>query len=84
MFIKGSVTQEHIDKGKPKKAQSCPVYFSMKEVLPELDSVLPSGLTINPPGPKWKFVRFPDSIFNKIVEYDQTGKMEPFNYELEI
>lgn len=83
MLIK--VTQEHIDKGSPGVAESCPVALACNDAMPGTHCSVSESMMIvftdyNTPN----YVSFGKDITAKISDFDATGFMKPFQFELNI
>lgn len=76
-----SVTQEDIDKGVPYDPNKCPVYLAAKKAGLDIYGAYPrSGLHIRNIG----YVRFSERVSKFMTTYDQTGKMVPFKFRVQM
>lgn len=82
------VKQEHIENGRPGSPSMCPVALAIKDAIDVswkigVQSVMVSeyGFTITDRG-TCCFV-FDEDISNKIVNFDRTKEMEPFEFEFD-
>ena len=89
MLIK--VQRKHIRKGVRGKCKTCPIALAISEALTEkfnyeaITVVSSTSILMNVP---YKFYQFwgpiPVEITEKIKQFDATGQMSPFSFELEL
>lgn len=84
------VTQEHINLGIKDSCVLCPVARALNEVLSDeyYADVLSTSMRIcrvlDEPGVYAAERYFPSHVTERIQQYDQTGEMEPFVFELDL
>lgn len=80
--MKIEVTQEHIDKGRRRSCWGCPVALAMRSA-----GLLNAhaAATFYIWGAHGQFFKdLPKDVTSHIEYFDQTGKMRPFSFELEV
>jgi hypothetical protein len=75
--LKFSVTAEDVRLGKQNDDCCCPIALALTRAAEKQASVSEEWIII-----EGKHIRVPEDLANKIVSYDKTGIMEPFDYEL--
>jgi hypothetical protein len=82
-----TVTAEHIAKGQPRSAFSCPIAFALEDALPGTNCYAGrDNLTVYAHGgcAPWSVrVRHPDSVLKFIRAFDSGLPVEPFTFELD-
>jgi hypothetical protein len=74
-----NVTKDHIARGHPWSADTCPIALAIKEALPRTRvSVAHSSIKLN----YFINIRLPLDVIERIVEYDVNGNMDPFELTL--
>lgn len=85
--MKVSITEDHIRRGTRKQCYACPVALAVQELYPDkCVTVTESYIRIYANQLSRKpFVRFPTpaDVVKRIVCFDQTGVMEPFNADIQ-
>lgn len=75
------ITQDHIDKGCRGSYGNCPVALACLDAGLEHPWVSASFVNYGPGGWEFSFVT-PDDVHQRIITYDKTGFMEPFEFDL--
>ena len=81
--MKVTVTQEHIDNGWAMDACKCPIALALKEMFPETKIYVcgrdnPTTIRIDR-----IIYEIPDKAIEFITDFDLSGHVEPFEFELE-
>ncbi len=76
--MKIQVTQEHIDKGRPRLPRRCPVSLAIQEQFSEKVLVGSLSYTIG----EYNGI-FTDSVYARITQYDMDRGMTPFELEID-
>lgn len=91
MKVTIEVTAEDIANGRQRSPGNCPVALAGKRVLPDGSyfAVCPEYVHYVSPEDRVEFVNvcrveFPSWVGQTIKGYDDTGKMEPFSFDLDI
>jgi hypothetical protein len=77
-----TVTQAHIDKGKPQKADDCPIFHALTDAGFNVDEVdLWAFIEIYPN--EWAYIALPDEATSFIDQFDAGKPVQPFTFELD-
>lgn len=78
-----NVTQEHCDKGIPRNSYCCPVALAFEEAGYEKPNVVVFdcvSVRVGPSRRRRNLWLNDDSLAQKILDFDKTGKMKPFSF----
>ncbi len=78
-----NVTQEHCDKGIPRNSCCCPVALAFEEAgyeKPNVDVFDCVSVWVGPSRRRKNLCLNDDSLAQKILDFDKTGKMKPFSF----
>jgi len=85
-----TVTAQHIARGQPRSAFSCPIAFALEDAFPGTDCYAGrDNMTVYPHDPDggcapWSLrVPHPDSVLEFIRAFDSDLPVEPFTFELD-
>lgn len=93
MRLTVSVTQDHIDQGAPSEPEYCPVALALFEVLRVPEGTPALRLSVGStqvelsrdwPDERAADVELPDEAQAFITDFDDTGAVEPFSFELDV
>lgn len=79
------VTLDDIKNGKPTIADQCPISIACRRIFPTANfiRITPLNLVYSFKSVKYGLIPLTLPVVKKIAEYDATGKMTPFEFEID-